>query len=151
MLTTDLTSRALEAGLKEAGLSADLELLLERPEMGWVNVLVDGKAWEVEGVPSVIYGHPMETELLENLSISFKVNLMFSSETEASWTLSRLSGEFLEIDSAIPMNDDGSVPIGVRKEMPLIPGDELEMAQVIEAFAQFRQTVLAGLGTSVRS
>lgn len=140
MLTTEITSRKISEGLKEAGYRADLELLMEKPELGWVNVMADEKAWMIDGVMTMIEGHPEEAQLRAGLSITYKTTLVFEKNEDGRQVLDKLSASFIgyEFD---PVNEDGSMPVLVYKEVPLIDGDKIEMSQVIQQFEAFKTAV----------
>ena len=117
---------------------------MEKPELGWVNVLANGMAWEIDGVMSVIEGHPDEKQLRATLTIAYKTAFVFKKRQDERPVLDKLSASFIgyEID---PTNEDGSVPVGIFKEVPLVDGDTIEMSQVVQQFKAFKSAVIKAL------
>lgn len=151
MLTTELTSRKIWEGMKEAGYKCDLNVIFERPfEDAVVEVIADEKVWSATGVvffEGNALAHADEevkAEMRANLSLQFRTTLVFNNYDEMNEMITKFK-EVLITHLEEPTNDDGSVPTTFYKEIPLIDGDEIEMSSVIQQFEAFKTTILGVL------
>lgn len=142
MLTTELTSRKIYEGMKEAGYECELHVWLETPELASAKIILDGRTWTIDGVPALIDGQRDDVETKEDLLIHFQITKVFEQgDTGQHVVLKRLEELFIQYDLN-PTNADGSIPVLVTRKLPLTEGDEINLDTIVNQFNQFQEAVV---------